>query len=66
MLDCLKTLNKILLRFQNRTTAYGFSLNMVYSLQDLLDAQRKYFSIKQPEREICTSLDIFACEDQPQ
>ena len=73
MMDCLKTLNEILIRYQNRITAYRFSLNMEYSLQDLLDAQRKYFSIKgtfpdmyrQPERDINISLGILTHEDEP-
>ena len=44
MLNCMVTLQETLMSYQYQTIEFGLSFTMEYSLQELLDAQRKYFS----------------------
>ena len=43
-MDCIETLDEILNNYQDQAKVYGHNYTTEYSLQNLLDAQRKYFS----------------------
>ena len=43
-MDCIETLDEILNNYQHQAKVYGLDHLTMYLLQDLLDAQRKYFS----------------------
>ena len=44
MMDCIETLREILDNYQHQTKEYRLDYTTKYSLQNLLDAQRKYYS----------------------
>ena len=44
MMDCIETLDEVLNNYQDQAKAYRLDYTTEYSLQNLLDAQRKYVS----------------------
>ena len=44
MMNCIETLDEILNNYQHQAKVYGLDHLTMYSLRDLLDAQRKYLS----------------------